>query len=641
MIVGSTLNQYEDFLAKSGVSQNIQDLMMKKYGIGMLAQETAIDLSVNFSRAKTLSAETAALFAEQFGGLNEEKAGLALAKIAGLGTTGGATLEDIGGVMISNLGKQIGFARAISKNTSEELLMGIDEFLLRNKTTKADRMNILEGIVIGMEDAKNAHSNRIITGDILHDSLDDDLERFKKVLSKKNDDEIEKVLIERFALSSRHEYSSLAKLHAVGSKYEGFFETIRRSFTARIASDPSLTSAITTAEERATAEYILDKNRKNLDTIFGFAFKDRKNLTNTQIYDLEALTLNTGKEVFGQLRGATQMQNVSMKGLITAIDQIVAESNSKIDIGALRVAFDTMGVPLDEEMSQTVNKIWQARALRRMDFLDKFDQTNALNLRDLIESSTGKITAESVKERAKQILDQGTFVTDLEENILKAITGNASEISDDIARQQAQLEANILDSMLRKEDLIDQGVVDDLLEVGQQADLTDEMRDLGVTDDLIDSVRRSVGDDLTQEAVSKAKYKRLTKKVIKEDLGDILSSPMVKKGAIGLGALIVGSFIYTGMKDRSVDDMSGPPLLPGGSAYESNYPARTPEIQDFAGQGYNPGVSYKVNLYGDQNAINQFRSSAGGLVNGNMNTTMYNRIPDVNRDQYSSMASMY
>lgn len=87
--------------------------------------------------------------------------------------------------------------------------------------------------------------------------------------------------------------------------------------------------------------------------------------------------------------------------------------------------------------------------------------------------------------------------------------------------------------------------------------------------------------------------------------------------------------------------MTGPPLLPGGSAYESGYPNRVPQIGTFSGPGYDSGVSYKVNLYGDQDTVRRFNAAAGGLVNGNMSTTMYNRIPDVAHDPYKEMAANY
>ena len=107
------------------------------------------------------------------------------------------------------------------------------------------------------------------------------------------------------------------------------------------------------------------------------------------------------------------------------------------------------------------------------------------------------------------------------------------------------------------------------------------------------------------------------------------------------GALIVGSFAYSHFKDRSEDDIQGPPLLPGGSAYEDMYPDRSAQIPEIGTINYNPGVSYKVNLYGDRNSVNSFRSQAMELGNFDMNTTMYSRIPDVGRDPYEEIASSY
>jgi hypothetical protein len=142
---------------------------------------------------------------------------------------------------------------------------------------------------------------------------------------------------------------------------------------------------------------------------------------------------------------------------------------------------------------------------------------------------------------------------------------------------------------------------------------------------------------------NKANYKRFSKDMFKDggDLADLVTNPLVRKGAAGLGALVVGSFAYSAFKDRSNDDVEGPPLLPGGSSYEGNFPSRAPEIGDFAGQGYSPGVNYKVSLYGNRKAVQQFTNEAGGLVNGNIDTTMYNRISSMKQDPYSALASSY
>lgn len=56
---------------------------------------------------------------------------------------------------------------------------------------------------------------------------------------------------------------------------------------------------------------------------------------------------------------------------------------------------------------------------------------------------------------------------------------------------------------------------------------------------------------------------------------------------------------------------------------------------------YNPGVSYKVNLYGDRRDVDSFKQQAMGLGKFNMNTTMYRRAPELGKNPYQEVASSF
>lgn len=640
MIIGSTLNQYEAFL--NNLPEAVKKHMVDRYGIGMLAQETVIDMSVNFSRAKILSQETAAIIARQIGGLNEEAVGKSLMKLAGLGSDQSATFTDLMNAGLSNLGKKIGASRALNRQlVGEDLLLGIDEFLLTEKMSATDRYHVLEGMILGMKDMQDLKG--VGTKDFLHDSLTEDLQEYQKVLSRKTDSEIKDLLRREIALTASHRYASLSKIQSLTGNIESYFENVRRAYTARISTNPALMTASTTAEERAAAKAIIDNNKDALEEVFGIAFKERKNFSASQTYDLALRNYQVSEDLMNQIKAFSEMENTSFKGLITSIDRHISETGMRFDLGMLKSAFYASGVEVSEDFEQFMERVWQARKLQKIDFYEKFDQQNAVQLLDRIRKGNNQLTVNQIKKEASKILDDSTQQIDpLQENILKALTGRASEIENEMARQQAQLESNILEFAAEK-DLMGQGTVDSLQEVGKATELTDRMRSLGVDDELMQNARRSLTNELEGTTVKKAKYKRLTKKIFKEDkdLIELMKNPMVRKGAIGLGALVLGSFAYSAIKDRTVDDVKGPPLLPGGSAYESDYPVRGFDIGNFGGQGYTPGVNYRVNLYGDRNQVNQLSTAAGGLANGNISTTMYNRIPDVGRDQYSELASMF
>jgi hypothetical protein len=83
--------------------------------------------------------------------------------------------------------------------------------------------------------------------------------------------------------------------------------------------------------------------------------------------------------------------------------------------------------------------------------------------------------------------------------------------------------------------------------------------------------------------------------------------------AAGL-AVVAGSILYQGYKDRTYHDMDGPPLLPGGSAYE-NYPVESAQIPSAAGGSVTRGTTYDIYATGsfDQDKINEEISKTAGV----------------------------
>jgi hypothetical protein len=162
-------------------------------------------------------------------------------------------------------------------------------------------------------------------------------------------------------------------------------------------------------------------------------------------------------------------------------------------------------------------------------------------------------------------------------------------------------------------------------------------------DDITETTPGVVADTLRdlskvkKSTASESMYKRMNKQYLAEQF----AKPGVRNAAIATGIAVAASFLYQNKKDHTQEAMSGPPLLPGGSAYESDYPKRLSEIPQARGQGFTAGMNYKVSLFGDRDQIQKFSAAASGLTNGNINSTMYNRIPDVARDPYQSMARSY
>lgn len=154
---------------------------------------------------------------------------------------------------------------------------------------------------------------------------------------------------------------------------------------------------------------------------------------------------------------------------------------------------------------------------------------------------------------------------------------------------------------------------------------------------VVGEVLRNVADSSAATSVRPTKFTPVTMDYLREQF----SRPGVVKSAIGAGLLIAGSFLYQNKKDKTIEDAAGPPLLPGGSAYENDYPTANVSIPGMPSTGYSSGMNYKVSLYGSRQEVERFQQAASGLTNGAINSTMYNRIPDVSSDPYQQLASSF
>ena len=139
-----------------------------------------------------------------------------------------------------------------------------------------------------------------------------------------------------------------------------------------------------------------------------------------------------------------------------------------------------------------------------------------------------------------------------------------------------------------------------------------------------------------------AAYKRISESFKTGALGDALKNKGVRTGLAAAAALSVFGFVKSHRRDHSSDDISGPPLLPGGSAYESGYPARQAVIENL--RTLNPvtrGMQYKVYTSGSGEDAERLRSMVGGVTDGEVNSTMYSSLPLLGQDPYSQVASRF
>jgi DNA-binding Lrp family transcriptional regulator len=145
---------------------------------------------------------------------------------------------------------------------------------------------------------------------------------------------------------------------------------------------------------------------------------------------------------------------------------------------------------------------------------------------------------------------------------------------------------------------------------------------------------------------AKSPYRRIIDSFKDSDsaLRQFIDSPGVKKFGIAMGATIAASFFYQSrkQKDLTSDSISGPPLLPGGNPYETEYPTRQSIIQDLnSNSQYSSGTQYQINTSGSMEDLNRLRGLFGDVIDGPINATMYDGLPMAGQDPYPDLASRF
>lgn len=633
MIAGSVLDQYEDFYNSldSPADARVKSFLKNNYNIGLLPSEEAIDLNINFDGGRQLNE---AMIREVNRGslVDEDKLAAEVSRITGLGRNKQVTLNLLGEESMANLGKLIGFSRSL--NTSEDLRLGIDEFLLSNRVKGDDMLRLAKNMLEGMKDARRVGAN-------LRDQLDDDINELQKLVNRPNQGEIRTYIEKTIGLGVNSKYAGLARQNETGMLLKNYFESAKKMALAGMQRDESLLSAQTTEEAKRVADKILSNTRGLFKQLEDLQRTDFKNMTESQMVQRQVLMDKLGQDVYNQIDQATRLKNISKRDMFNALDMQSAGSNRDIQaLGAL------IGEGVDEKYERIQKEYFDVRRLRRLERFEQFDRTvadEAIAMLEQYAEPDEDLTMDNLRRRASKAIDEmidsdrGT----LREAILQNLVGNKQGFLEGavdqnqarILAQEAQKQANIMNAIATRAELGEERIAD-LITAGDIEEVVPG------TDEGLERLIRVANGSEDAAAARPVTYKRLSEKV--SDFKNLYKNDkIVRRGTIAIAALAIGSLAYTEIKERTADDITGPPLLPGGNPYESEYPTRSPQVPNLANGGYSPGMSYQVSINGSREQVDQFNALASGLVNGNLSTTMYNRIPDVRRNPYQEMGQRF
>ncbi len=138
---------------------------------------------------------------------------------------------------------------------------------------------------------------------------------------------------------------------------------------------------------------------------------------------------------------------------------------------------------------------------------------------------------------------------------------------------------------------------------------------------------RTLGDAASESIAGAKKFKSM-KQLDMQYMSDLLSKPGFRKG-LGAAALFAGLGLVDIFRgDRTPEDMEGPPLLPGGSAYESDFDDVAPIAQSIytsAGSFDFPGgTTYRVAI-GGQMDVNRVQNHLRSVIDVPMTGTIHER----------------
>ena len=645
MVIGSTLNQFDEYMNfienNIQVNESLKEILQKQ--IGLVSSETAIDTSVNYSSSRfvarmenTLDLARAAVEA---GGSDSD---IQRAALKAIGYTDddiarGLSLDTVGTRAISGLGERIGTATALM--TSQEFVgqfVGpfdtslrpvIDQILLEDRLSDSDILNLFDSIQKGIKEARKVQT---LTGTAL-DQLEEDLLNTGSSLVERRE-----TLGRIFGASKDHKYASMAKHNAIAEVQNAQFNLIKKLGLNSVAEDHILAAKGISEESRKLANVLLDKHSE--------AYQDATRKLLGESSQLEDYVQNArryalGQKVYEDITGAQQITGLSREEIINAMDKVAAERSALtrqrgMDLSSLYYSDD----------ENFASQITTTRAKRRADAIrvtagDLEEQV----LNDLVDNKIiGKgpldlsATSSIINKHFESILEPTTTASEEEKYLAQAILGKKIETTDaeqvSLARKRADV---IRTQTLNKALQQDQAVAQALTATGQSTFTGD--------DSLRSAINAAMNDeDYTSFLNAKGKYVRFSEYIKSGELKNLFKNNNLFRSSIyAAGALIVGSFAYQSFKDHTPEKVQGPPLLPGGSAYEGQYPNRAAEIPQMGTVSYNPGVSYKVNLYGNRRQVSQFQDMAMGLGNFDMDTTMYSGIPQVGTDPYQQLASSY
>jgi len=642
MLAGSTRNQIE---AISGQLDEAFQAKMLKFSIGLLPQETALDrattLSVGgmkFSEQQVQQALTASI-----GRMMDSGSTVTQQAVRDyLGTIKDASgnlvfsgkelnLDTMGSLIARGVGGQIGLSQGafFAGQVSEKA--GIDRALLE-RVIKRDARNILSGYIEGLTEYG-----------VFGDDATAMMQRAQSALSSDVEEDIQKAARDLIQLSDDSVYAYNSRVTNMGYRIDQHGDIVKRSLRMNTAMDPSLASIGISKESEQIAKNIISKHKDEMDSLFQYFGDEMKILSEDEKMAIQIQKTQLSARIFSEINQVAIEKGQTLSNIADALEYQDIRFFSKMMTLPTLVSDS---VPDDDVSNflESWKKIRQAVIDRQTIRQDQYRaQAASQATRDLhseLTSALGsgrQLNMENLDEAFERLQDLGESVTAMKD-ILAGRDPSIEIVDPNLSESQIIERTNRARQILNDEAISLRA----LIRLGGASRVPDVVPIDGF--ELSDKDMEALFGDPQRPVTNRPKFSKFKDLVKQDSFKNMFTEPIVKRSLYAIGALIAGSLMYTSAKDRTAQDMSGPPLLPGGSAYEQGYPMRIPEIGTYNfGMPVNSGmgVSYNINLSGNRQEVQRAREAIAAMNIGPVNATIYNALPRGNNDPLANFAASY
>ena len=441
------------------------------------------------------------------------------------------------------------------------------------------------------------------------------------------------------------------------------------------------------AKARQAAKKLIEDRRSLLKGVLSIGAEEGEVLDPFQRFNFDLISEGAARNIYHGIAASAQAEGLNAEIVINAVDEYLStafldetgeRTTARIpDLLTLSPSAleETSRDPLMRRIYDDIILTRELRDIKKYASKKFAEESNlAKEYLDIMPRLKSASTIEELAKRAEVIIEDGMFfnaqgvqeeLTSVDKIVLSLIAKKdiPAGTSDDLLDRYGHVARALVARHRADNELAGKIDFTQLLQrrgtARSTAEVEDSLRDYysqligdaeeanrivdtegvrSVVDDIgegVEDITRSVADDIGD--VQLPTYTRFKPTQLK---GLWKNNKTFKAAAIATAATISGSLIYTAYKGRSNDDMKGPPLLPGGSAYEA-MPASNPQIREYPAPGYDPGSSYSVSIQGPRDKMEAFNEDARKLTNQPIDTTIYNRIPSVTDDPYARIASSY